>query len=895
MTSRLGGILLLICFSLNGALGQTPGGGARTKQVTPQGAEAADVLVKVDTRLVENLPVGKEIVAALQRLPYVSKEPIARDDWHLRLKPSADRTSISVERASGAVLAREQIANKEGLVRAVIAAAEREAAWRAVRFLENRNTDSKVKIELHAVPVAVEKMDDKGIITEVRGADSGKLKQVEQGEFSDGDYFQFEIKNTGASDAYLTIVDLLSDGTMRPLFPVSQLPTDNRIPADGNWHRIGGPYVYQITPPFGFELFKAIATAEPVNLSDVFEGGLPYQRHGFPDNALAQYFAKLPNAFAETNIAGNWATATLTFESVKQGSLYVLSVGVSKYNRPNVPRDKNLGDLNTENDVRGFSEMLREGGRSAFDTVNVKTLYDKEATRDSIIAAFQEIIARIKPRDTFVFQFSGHSRLVLTGRDQKQQQLSLIPFDYDPDNLAASGITNSLLQTLLTQIQARNQLVVLDSNFSTAGFGGLIAQFDKENKELEGLLKRNLWILGSAETDAALTRGRPWGIRETFDDDNKKSYGLLTYSLLKGMSGNADFNKDGNISIRELFEYARDYTQRQSSYAQYAAWFSGDDFVLVKSPAKVGRQQFQLRQPRFVPATFRQPQQDKPQEQTQDKTRVRAEIAGAPAPAQARNYERKGKDYALLIATDQYEHWPVLSNPVHDAETIADELRQFYGFEIDPEKDILRNPKKEDVFNALRRIKDRSYGPDDQLFIFFAGHGHYNEARKEGYLIFADSPALDRGDELCLSCDSYLSHSMLRNVLDGIKCEHIFVMLDACFSGTFAESVKRGSGDPSYEEATNMQMIQRIMQHKTRRYLTSGGKEYVPDGRPGQHSPFARRFIEALRSYGGTYGMLTINGILFHVERVTPMPYKGEFGDNDPGSDFVFVWKKPQQ
>lgn len=81
------------------------------------------------------------------------------------------------------------------------------------------------------------------------------------------------------------------------------------------------------------------------------------------------------------------------------------------------------------------------------------------------------------------------------------------------------------------------------------------------------------------------------------------------------------------------------------------------------------------------------------------------------------------------------------------------------------------------------------------------------------------------------------------------------------------------------------------MKFKTRLYLTSGGKEYVPDGRPGMHSPFTRKILEALRGYGGKDGILTVNEIITAVEKVEPQPRFGEFGDNEPGSDFILIAK----
>ena len=139
---------------------------------------------------------------------------------------------------------------------------------------------------------------------------------------------------------------------------------------------------------------------------------------------------------------------------------------------------------------------------------------------------------------------------------------------------------------------------------------------------------------------------------------------------------------------------------------------------------------------------------------------------------------------------------------------------------------------------------------------------------------------------------SYISHSVLRNVIDNIPVQHIFLMMDVCFGGTFdptiAQAGSRGQEDV-YQEVSMNSYIQRKLQYKTRQYITSGGKQYVPDGRPGMHSPFARKFIEALRSDGGPDGILKISDIKDFLERTVPEPRAGEFGRNEPGSDFLFI------
>ena len=120
-------------------------------------------------------------------------------------------------------------------------------------------------------------------------------------------------------------------------------------------------------------------------------------------------------------------------------------------------------------------------------------------------------------------------------------------------------------------------------------------------------------------------------------------------------------------------------------------------------------------------------------------------------------------------------------------------------------------------------------------------------------------------------------------------------MVDACFSGAFDAPVtqfNRARGANRIpDDVTKSQFIRQSLVYKTRWYLTSGGKEYVSDGRPNQHSPFTRQVLNALRSGGGKYGILTLEDIGRYVERATPQPRADEFGTNAPGSNFLFIRK----
>ena len=240
------------------------------------------------------------------------------------------------------------------------------------------------------------------------------------------------------------------------------------------------------------------------------------------------------------------------------------------------------------------------------------------------------------------------------------------------------------------------------------------------------------------------------------------------------------------------------------------------------------------------------------------------------------------RDLALLFATDKYDNWGDLVNPVNDATTMANDLRDNYGFDVE----LITNVTTDEIYLKLREYAEKSYLEQDQLFIFFAGHGQYDESFKEGYLVGKNSLLTDNAKS------SYISHSNLRTIVNNIPCDHRFLAMDVCFGGTFDPVIAGHRGGPDdYGEVSTAEFIQRKLRYNTRRYLTSGGKEYVPDGRPGQHSPFARQFLAALREFGGSDRIITLSELLSYVEKVDPEPRYGEFGNNQPGSDFIFVAK----
>ncbi len=133
--------------------------------------------------------------------------------------------------------------------------------------------------------------------------------------------------------------------------------------------------------------------------------------------------------------------------------------------------------------------------------------------------------------------------------------------------------------------------------------------------------------------------------------------------------------------------------------------------------------------------------------------------------------------YAVLFAADDYDSpdWPHLNNPIDDAQSIAQELRAFYGFQAD----VYQNQSFGGIKHILTEdLPKKSFKPNDELLIYFAGHGDFDENDGRGYVIARDSspPGTDR--------ERQVDFDQLTKWMDRINVAHILLVLDICKGGS---------------------------------------------------------------------------------------------------------------
>ena len=194
-------------------------------------------------------------------------------------------------------------------------------------------------------------------------------------------------------------------------------------------------------------------------------------------------------------------------------------------------------------------------------------------------------------------------------------------------------------------------------------------------------------------------------------------------------------------------------------------------------------------------------------------------------------FETEEKYYALVIGNNKYQHLEKLDAAENDAVVIADVLEKKYGFEVD----LLLNADYDKTVNSLFKITDK-LKKNDNLLIYYAGHGEIDKAENRGYWLPVDASYELRS--------KWISNQRIVDRIKATKAKHVLLVADSCFSGT----LMRSGGNLNKEDSIDEKYIKRLKNKKTRLVITSGGNEPVVDSVGGKHSLFALKFIDTLKN-----------------------------------------------
>ncbi|MES2828451.1 MAG: caspase family protein [Bacteroidota bacterium] len=237
--------------------------------------------------------------------------------------------------------------------------------------------------------------------------------------------------------------------------------------------------------------------------------------------------------------------------------------------------------------------------------------------------------------------------------------------------------------------------------------------------------------------------------------------------------------------------------------------------------------------------------------------------------------EKPGRNFAVLIASQNYTDTtiPSLENPIQDAVKLKIALKTLYNF---PDSNVitLYNPNISDFKKKFIELNEMIQ-PEDNLVIFYAGHGIWVEKEKKGFWLLTDAVRNDQ--------NTWLPNKNVLEMISKLPARHTLLITDACFSGSVFKTRSLGADAPP--------QLKELDQKISRVAITSGNDSEVPD-----ESVFMKYLVKALTENKDKYltaQKMFINQIMEAV--MTETKTEPRYGTLELaghiGGDFIFSKK----
>ena len=269
---------------------------------------------------------------------------------------------------------------------------------------------------------------------------------------------------------------------------------------------------------------------------------------------------------------------TANIEASGKPELYILAVGVNNYYDSALKLQYALSDAN------GIVDGFSKSAEGAFEAVHVTKVFDEQATREGIEAAFEAIASKAKSEDVFLFYVAGHGK-------SKEGHYYYLPYDFvdkGEGSLERQGIGREVWREWFSHILAEKSVLLYD----TCESGSLVSHQARSlsNRAVADRLKRatgRSTMAATSEEGVAL--------------EGIGGHGVFTYTVLEGLS-EADADNDAYIELTELAGYIQkrlpDLSHEYFGYRQIPETQVVNSFPLGQKITKVVQSSSQ-----FIPST----------------------------------------------------------------------------------------------------------------------------------------------------------------------------------------------------------------------------------------------------------------------------------------------------
>ncbi len=219
-----------------------------------------DMSIKVKIENLKNKEFENILIEECDKVPTVD---IVKNDPELIIeKLEADTIQIIT---TDELVIFKMVISETGMNDSTQKIVERLKGYAQANLLKNISmTDPDLNVTFEIIPVTVKRSGSRYVVDQHLSIDA-KMQNGNQLVFENGDPFKIKVKNDGYSPAYYQIIDIQSDNNVNILIPGKNRTSAEYIIYPGEEKELGEIFVFG--EPFGTEIFKLVATREPIDLS----------------------------------------------------------------------------------------------------------------------------------------------------------------------------------------------------------------------------------------------------------------------------------------------------------------------------------------------------------------------------------------------------------------------------------------------------------------------------------------------------------------------------------------------------------------------------------------------------------------------------------------------------
>jgi uncharacterized caspase-like protein len=225
---------------------------------------------------------------------------------------------------------------------------------------------------------------------------------------------------------------------------------------------------------------------------------------------------------------------------------YAVVVGIADYQALSLAN----GDLRyADQDAQQVVSFLQSKSGGSVPSSHIRLLTNRQASLRNIQQALT-LFQQAGPADRVIFYFSGHGL-----------PDSFVPYDARPNN-SSKMITHHDTKAAFRSSKAGTKLCIADACLS--------GSMTKQQIKIRNMVQTTARNLSGGNNVAMMLASRS---TQRAIEDRRLAGGTFTYFMLRGLTGEGDFDGDHIVTIRELYRYVTANVKRATHSRQTPVFY----------------------------------------------------------------------------------------------------------------------------------------------------------------------------------------------------------------------------------------------------------------------------------------------------------------------------------